>query len=66
MEWNEQDEAERVGNRGSKSRQFEYAVHKYESGLLKDVCSIVAHGPGWFEWNSVKCFFIFLEIEQDM
>jgi len=35
IEWNEQDEAERDGNRGSKSRQCEYAVHKNESGLLK-------------------------------
>jgi hypothetical protein len=34
IEWNEQDKAERVGERGSKSRQCEYAVHKYESGLL--------------------------------
>ena len=34
MEWNEQDETERDGNRGSKSRQCEYVVHKYECGLL--------------------------------
>jgi hypothetical protein len=34
MEWNEQDEAESDGNRGSKSRQCEYAVHKYGTGLL--------------------------------
>jgi hypothetical protein len=34
MEWNEQDEAERDGNRDSKSTQCEYAVGKYESGLL--------------------------------
>jgi hypothetical protein len=66
MEWNEQDEAEWDGNRGSKSRQYEYAVHKYESGLLnfmKDTCRIVAHGPGWCDWNRDKCFFMFLAIE---
>jgi len=34
MEWNEQDEAERNRNRDSKSTQCEYAVHRYESGLL--------------------------------
>jgi len=34
MEWNEQDEAKRDGNRGNKSRQCEYEVHKYESRLL--------------------------------
>jgi len=34
IEWNEQNEAERDGIRGSKSRQCEYEIHKYESGLL--------------------------------
>ena len=34
MEWKEQDEAERGGNRGSKSRQCEYAIHKYEADCL--------------------------------
>jgi hypothetical protein len=34
VEWNEQDEAERDGNRGSKNWQCAYAVQKYESGLL--------------------------------
>jgi len=34
MEWNEQEEAGRDGNRGSKSRQCEYAVCRYESRLL--------------------------------
>jgi hypothetical protein len=24
---------------------------------MKDSCSIVAHGPGWCEWNSDKFFF---------
>ena len=34
MEWNEHDDTERDGNRDSKSTHCEYAVHKYESGLL--------------------------------
>jgi hypothetical protein len=34
IEWNEQNEAERDGIRGSMSRQCEYEIHKYESGLL--------------------------------
>jgi len=34
MEWNEQEEAEMDGKRGSKSRQCEYAVHRYETDLL--------------------------------
>jgi hypothetical protein len=65
MKWNEQDDTERDGNRHSKSMQCEYAVHKYESGfneLMKVIWSIVAYGPGWCEWNSDKCFFLFLYV----
>jgi hypothetical protein len=55
MEWNEQDEAERDGNRDSKSKQCEYAVHKYESGLLnlwKIPAALLLMVLVGSEWNS--------------
>jgi hypothetical protein len=69
MEWNEQRMKQRGMEKGvvrTGSMNLQYTNIKGIAELMKDTCSIVAHGPGWCEWNSDGFFIMFLDIEQGM